>query len=105
MNGTTRSKQDRRTYEADVADQLDRWQDEINRLRLEATDRDVPEDVGDEQTQVEKLKGQLEMAMQQFNQLCAVDTPDAWDALKPGLDEKLKRLDAALARTRAQLHG
>jgi hypothetical protein len=93
----------RKEYEAEVVKQLEQWRDQISSLYRRATDNHVPEDVGDERTQVEKLQGQWEMAWDQFNQLRAMENPDAWNELRPGIDQKLQRLESALSRTRQQI--
>jgi Zn-dependent oligopeptidase len=94
---------DREAYEQAVQEQLTQWRHEINTLYSKATDRDVTDSVGDEHTQVEKLQGQLEMAEEQFKLLRSLDTADAWEDLRPGVDEKLERFNATLAKTRQQI--
>jgi uncharacterized small protein (DUF1192 family) len=98
MEGTERDE-----YEQRIATLFASWQQEIDSLRAQATDRTTPGTVGDERTQVEKLQGQLEMAQVQLGELRSEDKLVAWRHLQTGIEEKIAELAATLARTRAQI--
>jgi hypothetical protein len=89
----------RQAYEAQFAQRVQTWQQEIQQLANQATQHDVPESVGNEQTQVQKLQGQWEMILVQFDQLRAVNTQVAWAELRTGLEQKADEFEETLART------
>lgn len=87
----------RKAYEEGVEAKLVEWSAEVSRLRSH------PEFVqrgqfADEQTQLDKLQGQLEMAEQQLRDLEAEESSDVWDQLRIGMDKKMMMLEESFAK-------
>lgn len=91
----------RELYEAELARRFGQWRRIIDELAGQATEQDFPGSIGNEQTQIQKLRGQWEMGEVQFDQLRAVNTEQAWEDLRIGLEKRAEELEEALAKIQA----